>query len=161
MRGENLTVMTPSFDHFSNDIANITSRNELICKAKRMCMERGFRGKLSMSTITEAKSLHIIVLCDKSKKATLKSKNPSKKGLCPFLVHYERKSFIGVNRGYKGEEFWDSERLLSKPKLSGPQPYRPLNQIYDDVKNNNQNNIDAEIKREESSLGTNSKPKTH
>ena len=93
-----------------------------------MCIERGFRGKLSMATITEAKSLHVILLCDKSKKASLKSRNPSVKGLCPFVVHYERKSFIGVNKGFRGEEYWDVEKP-SKPRLSGPTPYRPVNQV--------------------------------
>ena len=128
MRGEKLTVQTPSFENFANDVNDITSRNELIFKVKRMCIERGFRGKLSMATITEAKSLHVILLCDKSKKASLKSRNPSVKGLCPFVVHYERKSFIGVNKGFRGEEYWDVEKP-SKPRLSGPTPYRPVNQV--------------------------------
>lgn len=98
-----------------------------------MCIERGFRGKLSMATITEAKSLHVILLCDKSKKASLKSRNPSVKGLCPFVVHYERKSFIGVNKGFRGEEYWEVEKP-SKPRLSGPTPYKPLNQMYNEMK---------------------------
>ena len=134
MRGEKLTVQTPNFENFANDVADITSRNELIFKVKRMCIERGFRGKLSMATITEAKSLHVILLCDKSKKASLKSRNPSVKGLCPFVVHYERKSFIGVNKGFRGEEYWEVEKP-SKPRLSGPQPYKPLNQMYGELKN--------------------------
>ena len=86
-----------------------------------------------MATITEAKSLHVILLCDKSKKASLKSRNPSVKGLCPFVVHYERKSFIGVNKGFRGEEYWEVEKP-SKPRLSGPTPYKPLNQMYNEMK---------------------------
>ena len=89
-------MQSPSFENFANDIHDITSRNDLIHKVKRMCLERGFRGKLSMATITEAKSLHVIVLCDKSKRQNVKSRNPSVKGMCPFIAHYERKSFIGV-----------------------------------------------------------------
>ena len=98
MRGENLTVQTPNFESFCNDVKNITSRNELIFKLKRKCMERGFRSKLSMSTNNETKSLHVIFLCNKSGKSSLRCKNPSVRGLCPFLVLYERKSYIGSNQ---------------------------------------------------------------
>ena len=37
MRGEQLTVQTPNFEVFANDIPNITSRNQLIFKVKNMC----------------------------------------------------------------------------------------------------------------------------
>jgi len=92
MRGEQLTVQTPHFEAFSNGIKGITSRNEMIFRLKRMCMERGFRSKLSMSTTNETKSLHVIFLCNRSGKSSLRCKNPSVKGLCPFLLHFERKS---------------------------------------------------------------------
>ena len=98
-------------------------------------MERGFRGKLSMATITEAKSLHVIFLCDRSKKASLKSRCPSVKGLCPFLAHYERKSFIGINKGFRGEEYWEGnfeERRKKQNKLG-----QPLNQMYASMKGPN------------------------
>ena len=92
MRGESLTVQTPNFADYANSIANITSRNELIFKLKRMCLQRGFRAKLSMSTTNETKSLTVIFLCNRSGKSSLRCKNPSVKGLCPFMLHYERKS---------------------------------------------------------------------
>lgn len=38
MRGENLTIQTPDFEDFANKIQDITSRNELVFKLKRMCM---------------------------------------------------------------------------------------------------------------------------
>lgn len=89
-----------------------------------------------MATITESKSLHVVILCDKSKKAVLKSRNPSVRGLCPFVAHYERKSFIGCNKGFKGEEYWEQEKL-SKPQKSAAHPYKPLNQMYGEMKNLN------------------------
>ena len=101
MRGEQLTVQTPEFEVFANNIGNITSRNELIFKTKRMCLERGFRSKLSMATTSETKSIHIIFLCNRSGKSSLRCKNPSVKGLCPFLLHYERKSQIGINKSFR------------------------------------------------------------
>jgi hypothetical protein len=101
MRGESLIVQTPGFEDMANDIANITSRNQLIFKLKRMCMQRGFRSKLSMATTNETKSLHVIFLCNKSGKSSLRCKNPSVKGMCPFLLHYERKSYIGVSKGFR------------------------------------------------------------
>lgn len=101
MRGENLTVQTPDFETFANDLKNITSRNELIFKIKRKAMERGFRSKLSLSTNNETKSLHVIILCNRSGKSSLKCKNPSVRGLCPFLVLYERKSYIGQNKLFR------------------------------------------------------------
>ena len=64
-------------------------------------MERGFRSKLSMATTNETKSLHVIFLCNKSGKSSLRCKNPSVKGMCPFLLHYERKSYIGVSKGFR------------------------------------------------------------
>lgn len=101
MRGEQLTVQTPEFEVFANNIGNITSRNELIFKTKKFCLERGFRSKLSMATTSETKSIHIIFLCNRSGKSSLKCKNPSVKGLCPFLLHYERKSQIGINKSFR------------------------------------------------------------
>jgi len=92
MRGESLTVQTPNFADYANSIAEITSRNELIFRLKRMCLQRGFRAKLSMSTTNETKSLTVIFLCNRSGKSSLRCKNPSVKGLCPFMLHYERKS---------------------------------------------------------------------
>ena len=96
-----MIVQTPHFESFANDIGGITSRNELIYKLKRKCMERGFRSKLSMSTNNETKSLHVIFLCNKSGKSSLRCKNPSVRGLCPFLVLYERKSYCGVSKGHR------------------------------------------------------------
>lgn len=134
MRGENLTVQTPDFEVFANSLKNITSRNELIFKLKRKCMERGFRSKLSMSTNNEAKSLHVIVLCNKSGKSSLRCKNPSVRGLCPFLVLYERKSHIGVNKLYrqngqtnpvKQENFDGTSDMRRK--------YRAIGQSYDEL----------------------------
>ena len=95
MRGENLTVQTPDFDHLANDIGHITSRNELVFKLKRECMERGFRSKLSMGTTNESKSLHVIFLCNK-RGSSIRSKNASVRDLCPFLALYERRSLIGA-----------------------------------------------------------------
>lgn len=92
MRGESLTVQTPDFEAFSNLSGNITSRNELIFKIKRLCLERGFRSKLSMATTSETKSIHVIFLCNRSGKGSLRCKNPQVRGLCPFLLHFERKS---------------------------------------------------------------------
>ena len=56
-----------------------------------------------MSTNNETKSLHVIILCNKSGKASLRCKNPSVRGLCPFLVLYERKSYIGVNKLFRNQ----------------------------------------------------------
>ena len=49
MRGEQLTVQSPEFESFANNIAGVTSKNELIFKVKRFSLERGFRVKLTMS----------------------------------------------------------------------------------------------------------------
>ena len=92
MRGEQLTVQTPGFEVFANEIPNITSRNQLIFRVKNMCLERGFKSKLSLATLSETKSVKIIILCGKSNKSSLRCKNPSITGLCPFLLQYERKS---------------------------------------------------------------------
>lgn len=54
-----------------------------------------------MATTSETKSIHIIFLCNRSGKSSLKCKNPSVKGLCPFLLHYERKSQIGINKSFR------------------------------------------------------------
>lgn len=48
MRGDNLLVQSPDFWEFCNEIKNTTSKNNLIWKVKKMAMDRGFRGKLSM-----------------------------------------------------------------------------------------------------------------
>ena len=48
MRGDNLLVQTPDFWEFSNDIKWITNKNHLIWKVKKMSMDRGFRGKVSL-----------------------------------------------------------------------------------------------------------------
>ena len=76
MRGEKLTVQTLEFVVFANNIANITSRNELIFKTNQFCLERRFRSKLSMTTTSETKSIHIIFLCNRYGKSSLRRKNP-------------------------------------------------------------------------------------
>jgi hypothetical protein len=76
MRGEQLTVQTPEFVVFANNIANITSRNELIFKTNQSCLERRFRSKLLMTTTSETKSIHIIFLCNRYGKSSLRCKNP-------------------------------------------------------------------------------------
>lgn len=48
MRGDNLVIQTPDFWEFSNEIKCITSKTHLIWKVKKMTMDRGFRGKLSL-----------------------------------------------------------------------------------------------------------------
>ena len=48
MRGDNLLVQSPDFHEFCNDIKYISNKNTLIWKVKKMAMDRGFRGKLSM-----------------------------------------------------------------------------------------------------------------
>lgn len=48
MRGDNLLVQSPDFWEFCNEIKSTTSKNNLIWKVKKMAMDRGFRGKLSM-----------------------------------------------------------------------------------------------------------------
>lgn len=91
MRGDNLLVQTPDFWEFSNDIKWITNKNHLIWKVKKMSMDRGFRGKVSLHQ-NEGNPQTIIMICNKSGKST--AKNPSIKAECPFLLHYERKSFL-------------------------------------------------------------------
>lgn len=54
-----------------------------------------------MATTSETKSIHIIFLCGRSGKSSLRCKNPSVKGLCPFLLHFERRSQIGVNKSFR------------------------------------------------------------
>ena len=99
MRGEQLTIQTPEFEVFANDIAGVSSSNELMFKVKRMCLERGFRAKISTSASMEAsKHTHVIYLCNRQGKTTVRHKNPSIKGMCPFMLHYERKSQIGNNK---------------------------------------------------------------
>jgi len=58
---------------------------------KKMAMDRGFRGKLSLHH-TDNSPQTIIMICNKSGKST--AKNPSIKAECPFLLHYERRSFL-------------------------------------------------------------------
>ena len=70
-------------------------------------MDRGFRGKLSMQhNSTDPKNAHTVVLiCNKAGKST--AKNPSIKAECPFLLHFERKSFLQKqlrkNKGLKDD----------------------------------------------------------
>lgn len=131
MRGEQLTVQTPEFEDFANNIANITSRNELIWKTKRMCIERGFRSKLSMATTSETKSIHIIFLCGRSDKSSLRCKNPSVKGLCPFLLHYERRSQIGVNKSFRhAAEQYPAKNAES---LDVKKRFKSIGKAYDDL----------------------------
>lgn len=85
MRGEHLTIQTPTFEVFANDIPNVTSRNELIFKVKNMCLERGFKSKLSLATLSETKSEKMIILCGRSNKSSLRCRNPLN-GMCPFLL---------------------------------------------------------------------------
>ena len=110
---------------------NITSRNELIFKLKRKCMERGFRSKLSMSTNNETKSLHVIFLCNKSGKSSLRCKNPSVRGLCPFLVLYERKSYIGTNTKPVGAAAAKIKKEASEVSEGRQKQYRATGQAYD------------------------------
>ena len=70
---------------------NITNKNSLIFKVKKMAMDRGFRGKLSMQQ-NDGKGHTVIMICNKAGKST--AKNPSIKAECPFLLHFERKSFL-------------------------------------------------------------------
>ena len=89
MRGDNLLVQSPDFWEFCNDIKNITNKNTLIWKVKKMAMDRG---KLSMQN-NDAKNPHsVIMICNKAGKST--AKNPSIKAECPFYLHFERKSFL-------------------------------------------------------------------
>ena len=48
LRGDNLLVQSPDFWEFCNNMKGITSKNHLIWKVKKMAMDRGFRGKLSL-----------------------------------------------------------------------------------------------------------------
>ena len=47
-KGDKMVVQTPDFLEFANDVQGITSRNELIYKAKRMMMMRGTRTNLQI-----------------------------------------------------------------------------------------------------------------
>lgn len=91
MRGDNLLVQSPDFWEFCNEIRNISNKNTLIWKVKKMAMDRGFRGKLSMQQ-NDGKSHTVIMICNKSGKST--AKNPSIKAECPFLLQFERKTFL-------------------------------------------------------------------
>lgn len=42
-KGDKLLVATPDFVDFANKLANITSRNQLIFKCKRLMLEKGFK----------------------------------------------------------------------------------------------------------------------
>jgi len=87
-----------------------------------------------MSTTNETKSLTVIFLCNRSGKSSLRCKNPSVKGLCPFMLHYERKSQIGSNRGYYrqtsmgGVEYDKSTTTNDCPERK---KYRAIGQAYD------------------------------
>lgn len=74
-------------------------------------MERGFRGKLSLSTANETKSLTVVMICSKSGKPN--SKNPSIKGLCPFMLHYERRSFMmsQIHKQYANQNYANLEQI--------------------------------------------------
>ena len=80
-----------------------------------------------MSTNNETKSLHVIFLCHRSGKSSVRCKNQSIRGLCPFLVLYERKSYIGfkssvrnLDSTYETQESTidESKRSTNKSKFS-------------------------------------------
>eukprot|EP00347_Sterkiella_histriomuscorum_P005147 403357715 len=94
-KGDNLIVMTPDFLDFGHNIANITSRNGLILKVKRMMLDRGFRASLQyVKSTKEITTTLLTVNCSRCGKPDINTKYSRYKNQCPFQMVYLRKSGI-------------------------------------------------------------------
>ena len=49
--------------------------------------------------------------------------------MCPFLLHYERKSYIGVSKGFRQLE--SRNPLVKEESLDPRRKYRAIGQAYD------------------------------
>jgi len=91
---DKLSVTTPDFTDFANNLQGYTSRNALITNVKKMLQMRGVRPGMFLGHAGENKDRYITIYCARAKKASAVIMNHTIHSECTFAMYFERKSCL-------------------------------------------------------------------